>query len=169
MSIHLSEITNEILRVHCSTQEHLASTFLRFQEHYESPEFRGKIFTLEEYKEYYTKKHGEFSYYKDWSGFNVPSYVFEPFRQGKFDPLSTKESRLLSLLRAYKGKFYVIGTYERKDEKQKEEITLQHETAHGLFYTVPEYKEEILAILSKVDLGPIRKYVKDFENILMMY
>jgi hypothetical protein len=75
-------------------QYDLASTFLRFQEHYESPEFAGKVFTLDEYKNWYinhsprASKDGVFTYYEDWNGFNIPSKILKPFYGGKFSPLS---------------------------------------------------------------------------------
>src|SRR5262245_26903475 len=78
------------------TQYELASTFLRFQEHYESPKFRKKIFSLEEFMDWYGQENkGKFSYFKDWAGFNIPSTEFEPFLEGKFDPLLEKEKRLM--------------------------------------------------------------------------
>lgn len=67
----LTEILKDVFHLNYLTQEQLASTFLRFQEHYESPEFRGKIFTLDEYKEWYMTnspnsiKKGIFTYYED--------------------------------------------------------------------------------------------------------
>lgn len=77
--MNCKEILPHIFHVNFSSQEELASTFLRFQEHFESPSFKGKIFSLDDYKRWYIKhspngqKTGEFTYYSDWSGFNIPS------------------------------------------------------------------------------------------------
>ncbi len=150
--MELKEIAKNIFHIKFSTQEELTSTFLRFQEFFESPEFRGKVFTLEEYKKWYVdnspegKRTGEFTYYTDWNGFNIPSTVLEPFYNGDFDPLSEREKEFLALFRERKGeRFYIIGTHG-KNEKQ----LLKHEIAHGLFYTNPEYKKEVLEILKKI-------------------
>ena len=80
------------------TQYELAATFLRVQEHYESPKFHGRIFSLEQYMDWYAARYGNFTYYKDWSGFNVPSTAFAAFYRSKFDPLSEKEKQLLRLI-----------------------------------------------------------------------
>jgi len=56
---------------------------LRFEEYYESPRFKGRIFTFDEYRKWYVKnspkgkKTGRFTYYSDWSGFNIPSYALK--------------------------------------------------------------------------------------------
>ena len=71
-----------IYHVSFPNQYLLAATFLRFQEHYESPKFRGRIFDWEEFMDWYAEQKGKFSYLQDWSGFNLPSPVFEPFRSG---------------------------------------------------------------------------------------
>jgi hypothetical protein len=140
------------------TLKELASTFLRFQEHYESPEFRGKIFSLDEYKKWYIansergQKIGKFTYYSDWAGFNVPSYVFSPFNEGKFDPLSRKEKQLLGILKNEPEPFYTIGIF-RQDKSPDH---LQHELAHGLFYTNKEYRETITDILQDFDLTKMK-------------
>ncbi|MEK7106247.1 MAG: ABC transporter ATP-binding protein, partial [Patescibacteria group bacterium] len=69
-----------IYLVEAPTQYALASTFLRFQEHYESPKFRGQFFSLEEFMDWYAEEYGNFTYYKDWTGFNIPSYILKSFR-----------------------------------------------------------------------------------------
>lgn len=126
-----------------STQHLLCSTFLRFQEHYESPEFKGKIFTLEEFMDWYAKERGLFSYYSDWAGFNVPSEVLLPFRDGYFDPLTKKEARLLELTGRIEGRFYLIA-----DEVSSKSV-INHEFVHGLFGLNPEYANEVSAAISQ--------------------
>lgn len=78
----------------------LASTFMRFQEYYESSKFRGRIFSSEEFMDWYAKQKGNSTYFQDWgSGFNIPSCVLTPFYAGKFDPLDKKEKKLLKAFR----------------------------------------------------------------------
>lgn len=82
---HIREPLENILEVHFDDPHDCAATFLRFQEHYESPEFRGKIFTLEEYQRWYIahsprgQTTGAFTYEEDWTGFNIPSEILDPF------------------------------------------------------------------------------------------
>lgn len=138
----------------------LASTFLRFQEHYESPEFSGKIFSLEEYKQWYSKVNGKFSYYEDWTGFNVPGHILKPFYEGKFDPLSLKEYNLLEIFKYDKQDFYIIGT---SLEKNGDEY-LEHEIVHGLFYLRPDYRKKVLEVLPRFETTCIRDFLRDANS-----
>ncbi len=116
----------------------MTATFLRVQEHYESPRFHGRIFSLEQYMDWYAARYGNFTYYQDWSGFNVPSTAFQPFYEGKFDPLSEKEKQLLRLFENLRERFYVIGIY---DADAKDSLT--HELAHALFFIDAAYREAV--------------------------
>jgi hypothetical protein len=158
----IKEIIQNIFNVKFDSQRVLAETFLRFQEYFESPKFKGKIFTLNEFKKWYIahypgkKEIGKFTYYKDWVAFNIPSYVLKPFYKGKFDPLSEKEQNFLDLFKDKRRKnFYIIGTC-----KKRKELDLSHEIAHGLFYTNKKYHKEVLGILNKIDPKAKRK-IKD--------
>jgi hypothetical protein len=116
----------------------LATAFLRFQEHYESPndQFRGQVFTLGQYRLWYEKQYGWFSYYTDWTGFNVHSYVLDPFREGLFDPLIPEEQNLISLFaRAPSDKFYIIGANSND--------VLHHELNHALYAYNKDYSDEV--------------------------
>lgn len=152
-SIKVINISEDIYLLMFENQYELASTFLRFQEYYESPEFKGKIFTLDEYKKWYSKINGQFTYYSDWDGFNIPSYVLEPFYEEKFDPLSQKEKDLLSLFKNNNNKFYIIATHKNTNSRSN---TLNHEISHGLFYTDDQYKKSALKILSNFDTTKIK-------------
>ena len=163
MAIEQFNVTNRIHLLIFDTQKDVASTFLRFQEHYESPEFRGKIFSLEEFKKWYVqnspkgKETGEFTYYSDWNGFNIPSSVLKPFYQGKFDPLSEQERKFLERFKDEPEPFYVIGVHRAT---KKFYALLGHEVAHGLFYTDETYRNEVLKLLSKFDTELIREELR---------
>ena len=102
-------LARAIFLVRFRTQHELAATFLRFQEHYESRRFRGRVFTLEQFMDWYAATFGAFTYYQDWSGFNVPSIALAPFYAGRFDPLLEKERRFLAHFAGERAPFYVIG------------------------------------------------------------
>ena len=147
-------IADDIFIIRFDTQYALASTFLRIQEHYESSRFKNRVFTLEEYMDWYAARFGAFTYYEDWSGFNVPSSALAPFYEGKFDPLLRKEGRLLKLFeREYAGgrgrPFYVIGLSDDED--------LEHEIAHALYFTRPAYRAAVRAALRGKDTSALRK------------
>ncbi len=155
--IEINEIFPDIFHLEFETQEDLTSTLMRFQEYFESPKFRGKIFTVKEFIEWYaTTSNGEFTYFKDWNGFNFPSYVLKPFYDKKFTGLTKKEKHILNIFKNKTGKFYVIGTHKKKKK------TLSHEIAHAFFYSHPEYKQRVEDILAKVDLSPIYDALSTF-------
>jgi hypothetical protein len=151
------ELHDNIYKVEFSSKRELLESFLRFQEYYESPEFKHKIFDLEEFKEWYVKFYNidHFSYYEDWEGCNVPSYVFVQFRKGYMNPLSEEERRLLDLIPDKKDKYYVIGVYDQGDPE-----VIQHEICHGLFYTRPDYKAKVLEAIGKYDVSSVKEYVR---------
>jgi len=136
-----TQILKNVWLVSFDTQEDLALSFLRFQEHYESPKFRGQIFSLDEFKAWYAAENGSFSYVNDWSGFNIPSSVFDSFKRGDFDPLSERERALMSAFDGDSQPFYVIGTNEGSD-------ALEHEICHALFYVDPAYRAATEKIVS---------------------
>lgn len=133
----------------------MCKVLLRFAEHYESPKFRNKIFTLKEFKKWYkTTRDGHFTYYYDWMGFNIPSYAFVPFKQNKFNPLSKNEKLFLDVIKNIKEPFYIIAA------PCGDSGTIRHEIAHGLFYTNPKYQKAVLNILKKVDTKKTFKKLK---------
>jgi hypothetical protein len=159
MRIEHQTLTDRIHLLIFDTQRDVTSTFLRFQEHYESPEFRGKTFSLDEFKKWYVpnspkgRKTGEFTYHTDWNGFNIPSYVLKPFYSGKFNPLTEQERKFLEIFKDEPEPFYIIGVHRAT---KKLSSLLKHEIAHGLFYTDENYRSEVLGVLSHFDVEPIK-------------
>lgn len=158
MIVKCKRIAKNIYHIILPSKWQLAKTFLRFQEYSESPKFRGKIFSLDEFKKWYVsnsprgKKTGKFTYYRDWDGFNIPSKTLEPFYRGKFNPLSEEEKEILALFKnKRKQKLYIIATYNNSSKH-----LIKHETAHGLFYTNPKYKRDVINILENIDRGAKR-------------
>ena len=152
------QICNNIYWLDFKKQDEMCLSFCRLQEHYESPEFAGKIFTMEEYQAWYIKTYHMWSYMIDWAGFNVPDYVVRKFINGEFNPLTRLEEKLLDKLilgtkcKIYKPTpYYVIGTCN-----MKEKYALKHEIAHGLFYTNPEYTRNVINILNDNEFPYVR-------------
>jgi hypothetical protein len=148
-----------IFHLSFETCRDLAMAFIRIQEWYESPKFRHKIFTLEEFKEWYTKERGTFSYAQDWAGFNVPSTaIYAVWKH--FKNHSPQEKQLFKLLTEQgllitdkpKYKYCLIGTYGRDKTE-----TVEHEIRHGLFFCKPEYRRQILKVLARFSTPHLRK------------
>ncbi|NHJ49445.1 MAG: ABC transporter ATP-binding protein [Asgard group archaeon] len=151
----IDEILKNVYHLNFIGQLDLCSTFLRFQEYYESPKFKGTVFTLDEYIKWYSlpEIRGAFTYYTDWSGMNIPSYCLEPFFNGLFDPLTTREQQILDVFDGKTGKYYIIGTHGKMKR------SLKHEIAHALFYISDEYQLESTALLKDVKCNSFRSYL----------
>jgi len=152
------KISDSITMLVYTTREALCKALCRIEEHYESPEFKGKIFTLGQYREWYSSRYGAWTYYKDWSGFNIPGASLDLFNRGLFDPLEPEESEVIDLFRHKTGTFCIIGTFEGGDAD-----VFEHEICHAMFCTNPEYKSEVLEALSEFDngLGALKKMLID--------
>ncbi len=155
MKIAKQRLNDSIFLLEFATQYELAATFLRVQEHYESRRFRGRIFSLEDFMDWYAGEFGNFTYYEDWSGFNVPSSALRPFYDGRFDPLLKKEQRLLDLFERSRTPFYVLGV--ARDTAPRSLVTLQHEVAHALFHTDAAYRREVRALLKPHDTSRLKR------------
>lgn len=136
-------LANNIYAVEGNTSSEVAKLFLRFQECYESPQFREKIFTLKEFKEYYKEftHSNTFTYYSDWVGFNVPGTIVDRFINGRFNPLTRQERWLVNQIKKFHKtaeRYYVIGY------KKASRSTFKHEMAHAKFHTNPSYRLEVL-------------------------
>lgn len=155
---YVEEIIPKVYRIVFNNKTVMARTMLRFQEHYESPEWADKIFTLQEFRNKYLLKTKEkkFTYYKEWSyGFNIPSSVFKKFYDKSFDPLTINEQIILYFFRfKQKQKFYVIAT-----SIETAAATDDHEIAHAFYFLYPKYKEEVMNILKKCDLAGLKKLI----------
>lgn len=152
------EFYPNIYHLEFENQQDLTSTLLRFQEHYESPKFRNKVFTIEQFVRWYRSEKKRFTYFSDWTGFNFPAYVLKPFYEGKFPELTEREKVVLKRF-SDKKDFYVIGTYKSKCARN-DKSTKKHEIAHALFYLNQRYKTEVTKLLSGLNLKPAFKYLK---------
>lgn len=152
------KISSNIIQLNYRTPQELCNAFCRFEEHYESPEFKGKIFTLGQYKEWYCDRYGAWSYNSDWSGFNLPSESLQPFFKGLFDPLSEAEQEIVDLFKTKEGKYYVIGTSDKSDPD-----VLEHEVCHAMFSCFDNYKKDVLTVLNKKtkSLEKLKKHLLD--------
>ena len=151
----VKKITDHITHLEYMCKRTTATAFMRFQEHYEGPYFRGKVFTIGQYKDWYSRENGGNTYEHDWGGFNIPDYVLSPFIKGLFDPLTEAEKEIVELFRYRTDKFYVIGT------GVGEENSIDHEICHALYYTVPKYKIAVDEALDEWDLTEIEDWLKN--------
>ncbi len=149
-----------------------AMHFVRYQENYESPVWRDKVFTLVEYMDWYAKTQSEnwenkttaqrekfemFSYPSDWGGFNVPSYVFDRLDLHTIPDINTYDEFMQSVVGLIRStgvdKFYLIGTTDGPES----DGYLDHEISHGLIYTNEPYRLAAEALLEAVDFTVVTR------------
>jgi hypothetical protein len=135
-----------------------AMLFCRYQEFYETPfkKFRGKYFSWVEYMRHYKKswKKDVFTYPEDWSGYNIPSNVLEKgvdvfYKETQYDEIMSNIYSYCANDTQQKNDgthkpWYLIGA-SSKDLK-----TMDHEIAHGLYYTNKEYNTEVKKLIDKI-------------------
>jgi hypothetical protein len=148
-------------RIYCATVDDdydRAMLFCRYQEFYESPykKFRNKPFTWMEYMKHYKEawKKRTFTYPDDWSGYNIPGNVVEKannvfYKQTEYDHIMNDIYFYCAIDSQNKNdgtrcNWYLIGA-SSKDVK-----TMDHEIAHGLYFTNKVYKKIVDTLISNI-------------------
>lgn len=149
-------------------QTTLTKAFMRMQEFYESPfgdergSFRGRLFSRDEFKAAYAKEngtgtgYGEFSYYTDWNGFNVPGDVADKFME-LFTPDFMEEYMVAAIKQSREPgqPYYVIGTHSYGDT-----TTIDHELSHAFFHLDEFYRRGVMDMVTPLPSG-FRRTVND--------
>lgn len=151
--LKIKSITPKIVHVEADSQKELNYAFLRLVEYGESPEWKGKIFTLGQYRKWYAETNGAFSYDTDWSGFNVNQEHFKPFIKGLFDPLTPNEQTLVDWIKDRDDVYSVIGSQPDGD-------AFNHEVCHALFATDEKYKEACTKVIVDMAQSHPDQYTK---------
>ena len=162
MKQYLSSITlfhcgDHIWTIKISDSHSRAMVFLRSQEYYESAfeEIIKKQFKFSDYMNLYKQHYGKqkFTYGSDWSGFNIPSNVLEEcmFNVPQ-DEINTYDKIMLSIIHTIKqqegdNKYYLLGVNELNND------LLEHEFAHAMYFTLPEYKSVMDNLTNSCDVA----------------
>ena len=166
----IKHLGNNIFLLQFDSRYDLALHFLRVQEYYESPnpKFKGKIFDIWDYIEWYSKDHNNsFTYPADWNGFNVPGKVlYELYYKSvnlpgrnKYDDFMKTVYEFISSQCNY-GKFYLIGATFDKDS----EAVIKHEMAHALWTLNEEYQKAQMENINRSNQKTIAKLKKNIKD-----
>ena len=154
----VKELRPNIFGVSIEDNYDRALLFCRYQEFYESPikKIRGKFFTLptlmREYKNYTDMD--TFTYPRDWAGYNIPSHIlwraYDTFYKDR-NEYDKVMSDIIYFCENYplrfnkpRTKWYLIGA------DSFDSNIMNHEIAHGLYYTNKEYKKNCDKLISKI-------------------
>lgn len=157
---NLIEVYPKIFAVSIKNDYDRAMLFCRYQEFYESPfkEIRGKHFSLEYYMWVYTKQRKSelFTYPRDWSGYNIPSGIVEKaldvfYYRNTPSPYDTIMKDIYFQCENHplksgnpRSKWYLLGADSYKSQ------TMDHEIAHGMYYTNKSYKKSVKELISTI-------------------
>jgi hypothetical protein len=162
----LSEVKPRIFFLQFKRQYDLCMTFLRYQEFYESPKFRGKAFQILDFMEWYSREYGDgsFTYPKDWAGFNIPSHIIKQvwdlgIADRNLYDYHMKEVYQQCVKQYPDGKFYLIGTTSTKGS------IMRHEIAHGMFYLNQDYRKEMIKLIKKLDASFYQSMCATLKNL----
>lgn len=147
--IKLEEISPNIFLFTFDDQYDMAMSFVRIQEFYESPKFKGKYFTLEEFMDYWAKKHGHdtFDYPVKWGGFNVPGDILSEWYRKFLSveyvvSLRSREKKIMDmLLERLTEALPLLNIYVIAACKANGSEVIEHELAHAFYRLYPEYKK----------------------------
>jgi len=154
----VKEVATRIYCVIVDDNYDRAMLFCRYQEYYESPykKFRGKKFSWMEYMREYKIfwKKDVFTYPEDWSGYNIPSNILEGgidafYKETEYDVIMNDVFFHCSIDSQNKNDgqrcdWYLIGA-SSKDLK-----TMDHEIAHGLYFTNNTYKKIVDVLIKNI-------------------
>jgi len=167
-TINLYHCGDHIYAVVINDQHSRAMVFIRPQEFYESifDEIVHKQFKFNRYMDIYKQHYGkqEFTYGSDWSGFNIPSNILEEC-MFNIDPedINTYDKIMLSVIKEIKkiegdNKYYLLGVDKLKND------LLEHEFAHAMYFTLPDYKSKMDKLTSECDENVKRKMFKSIVD-----
>lgn len=155
-------------------------TFCRVQEFYESPnrKFRGKVFSMWDYMDWYSKKHGKgFSYPDDWSGYNVPvEVIIDCYRGSWIDhskpkifetPYDEVMSNILADITHEVGPSNCLNGYIMGTDKTNGDL-FEHEFCHAQYYTDPKYRKAVDVVTKRLKKGLPAHYKQLKKNIMEM-
>jgi hypothetical protein len=160
LSFKVKEVRDRIFSIEFTNQYDMCMMFLRYQEFYESASlrFRGKSFEILDFMKWYSEKYGNgsFTYPKDWSGFNLPSFIISQVWDNKIVDSNLYDYEMREVYKSCRKKvkddFYIIGVLTNN-------AALDHEIAHGYFYLHTAYREEMRYLEKQLD-PKVRKVIR---------
>ena len=138
--MEVSRIGDSILHFNYPTAASMHTAGNRFHVYYEDPIHKGRLETDN----------------KVWSGYNYPPGVIT---QLPAEQLSPEETELQNWALHYPNN-YIILTYQNPNVNR----TIVHETAHALFSTDSNYREEVISVLKGRDLSAMKSILSKYDD-----
>ena len=166
VDFEVTRISRKLYVINFQKQKEMNLSMLRFNEHHECKNFKGKVFSHEKYVSWYKKTvDKEFKYTEEINGFFLPSKALKSFYRKKFKDLSIGEQQILLAFEDIKDKDSGIiamhNEYEAEDLIFRKQ-TFKHELAHSFFYFYPSYRKKVTKLIKSVDNTAVIKFLENF-------
>lgn len=161
-----SWIKENILKIVYNNTFDMLKAVYRLSHYHEYPEWREKVYSVEDLDNYYRETKGDANWWKkQWGGANLRDIDLQPFIDGKYGELTEEEQQIVDLVKD-KEKPYGLVVIAKSTIH-----VLQHEIAHNLYYLIPEYKNKVNEIVENYseELQEVKDKLKEFydeENII---
>lgn len=160
----LSQPVPQCLLIEFDNKKHLALSFCRIQEFYESnnPKLKGREFSFYEFIKEQMADDGKIKYFNHWDGYNFNDKVY---RQWLPWDRTDHERAMIAFMESkldMDQPFYVIGS--RGGDKG----TIKHEIAHALYYLDLAYKSNAQALIGRFSFEYPYEYRKFKAELFAM-
>lgn len=150
------------------TKKELTLSMFRISEYFESDSdlIRGRKFTMDEFIDAYSDEDGElkklpggYTYFAFWDGYNVPKIEYNNFLKLYTNELSQRELVILDAVKDLPDNGYIIACEEGDD------LTLKHETSHGIFFENEEYRNQAIEIVKSIPGEVQESFIQDLVEM----
>lgn len=163
--MRISKLTSNIYILTFSSRYELCMSFVRINEFCDSPRFKNKVFTLDEFMDYWVKKNNSkcFEYPAKWNAFGLSCKdLLDWFSQFKMEQgkVRDKEKKIIEKILTKVSvdalrKTYLIAMYNGHSKREKKRL-LEHEIAHAMYFLDPVYRSSCNALIDKIDRKSLR-------------
>lgn len=170
VSFEISQVSDRIFILNFESKNQMSLTMLRFNEHFECKQFKGKTFSHDKYFDWYKKEQGRmnkrksFDYNEIIQGYLIPSKALKPFYNYKFKDLSYGEQQILKIFSKIKHKkFSIIAMHNEYEPREllDRRNTYYHELAHAFYSLYPRYKRKVDKVIDSIDNTEMEKFLAE--------
>lgn len=142
-----TEILPNVYYLKFDTRIEMNKSLGRIQEYSENPKLCNTVFSTSRLKKYYKSAtgNGRMCYWKYVLGCNIPGAAFQGFAR-EFSAWTGRELEVMRFVKNLEGAYYIIAT-AASDDKLGAAGALDHEIAHALYYTNPDYATRVDQIM----------------------
>lgn len=163
MNIEVEQIGPGILHLKFPTNHDMHLGLMRFSDFYEGDKLKGKFFDHETLIRTWIQDYKQFDLFESVAGYNLTDRdvrkFFQKFKEESLWDIEKDIKEALSPYLKKKDKFCVIGCTIGDD------ITFNHEAAHGFYYLDKEYKKDMDKLVNGFRKDQKAQIMKGLEEL----